>query len=252
MTVLGAAGTRDEAVAGDKRRQPALLAGQAVALARLAAAIEQLYERPVDIEWAFAGSRFFILQARPITALPDPRATLDWIRPRPHGRYFRGSVIELLPDPLSPLFATMALPAWDEAMRDLMRGLGPAAAAAAHMSRLVTINDYAYYEFGLSGWQLARLTIRLVAPMRRMLKDYLGRAEARWADEARPRYVRAVDDWSARDVTAMPVALMLTGAGEVVKAAADYYLTIQSGILPAGVHERSAVLATLQPPGKAS
>lgn len=39
-------------------------------LAHLGVAIEQLFGGPQDIEWAWAGGKLFILQARPITALP--------------------------------------------------------------------------------------------------------------------------------------------------------------------------------------
>jgi pyruvate,water dikinase len=41
-------------------------------LARLGAVIEQHFGRPQDIEWAWAGGEPFILQARPMTALPEP------------------------------------------------------------------------------------------------------------------------------------------------------------------------------------
>jgi rifampicin phosphotransferase len=233
MTVPVATGTRDEPVPANKRHQPALQAEHAAELMQLGARIEQPYERPMDIEWAFAGARFFILQARPITALPEPRATLDWTQPRAHGRYFRASVIELLPDPLSPLFATLALPAWNDAMRDLMRLLGPTMTLPSHMYKLVTINDYAYYDFGLSAWQSARLMLGMLTRIRIIAAECLGRAQARWADEARPRYARVAGEWAARDLTAMPAAELLGGAAEIVNAAAAHYLVIQSGILPA-------------------
>jgi pyruvate,water dikinase len=111
----------------------------------------------MDIEWALAGERLFILQARPITALPVPRRVSDWTPPRAGGRYFRSSVIELLPDPLSPLFATMALPCWNASMRSLMAQLVPRVALLGSMNVLVTVNQYAYYEFGLSVWQWLRM-----------------------------------------------------------------------------------------------
>ena len=57
-------------------------------------------------------------------------------------------------------------------------------------------------------------------------------AIARWADEARPRYVAVVDAWSARDLGATPAAQLLDGAREIARMAAEHYLTIQSGILP--------------------
>src|SRR5579864_3941770 len=113
MTVRLPEGTREEPVPAEKRKQAALLPPEAAELARLGAQIEQLYGCPMDIEWAMRDARIFIVQARPITALPEPRATLEWNVPRPQGRYGRSSVIELLPEPLSPLFASLALPYWN-------------------------------------------------------------------------------------------------------------------------------------------
>ena len=49
---------------------------QILELARLIAHVERLYEKPIDIEWAYAKGRLFLLQARPITAyVPLPPAT---------------------------------------------------------------------------------------------------------------------------------------------------------------------------------
>ena len=142
MTVLVPGGTREEAVPAGKRTRPALQPARAAELVRLGAKIEQLYGRPMDIEWAMCQQRIFILQARPITALPEPRATLEWKLPRAGQRYARSSVIELLPNPLSPLFDTLALPLWNEALWTLMQALGSGRRLASSF-RLVTINEYA-------------------------------------------------------------------------------------------------------------
>ena len=121
MTVRAAEGTREEPVPVAKRKQAVLSPAQATELARIGARIETLYGRPMDIEWAMHADRIFIVQARPITALPEPAAgphipeADTWKLPRPEGHYFRTSVMELLPDPLSPLFATLGLPAWASA-----------------------------------------------------------------------------------------------------------------------------------------
>lgn len=42
-------------------------------LARLGAAIERHFGRPQDVEWAWAGEELFVVQARPMTALPEPQ-----------------------------------------------------------------------------------------------------------------------------------------------------------------------------------
>ena len=103
----------------DLRRRQVLTDEQAAALARIGGEVEALYGRPMDVEWAIEDGRIHVLQARPITALPEPRPSapaLEWRPLRPGGLYVRGSVIELLPDPLSPLFETLGVPAWNRSM----------------------------------------------------------------------------------------------------------------------------------------
>jgi pyruvate,water dikinase len=231
MTVLVSGGTREEPVPAEKRTRPALQPAQVAELVRLGAKIEQLYGQPMDIEWAMCQQRIFILQARPITALPEPRATLEWKLPRAGERYARSSVIELLPNPLSPLFATMGLLLWNEALWALMQGMG-SGRRLANSFRLVTINEYAYIEYGLGALQSARLLVALPVLLPRLVR-LLRAARARWAEEARPHYTQVVDAWAARDLTATHSTELLAGAREIVKAAASHYATIQTGILPA-------------------
>jgi pyruvate,water dikinase len=230
MTVRVSGGTREEPVPADKRLRAPLQPAQAVELARLGAKIEQLYGQPMDIEWAICGQRIFILQARPITALPEPRATLEWKLPRAGGQYARNSVIELLPNPLSPLFATLALPLWNEVLVGFMQSLGFERRLTSKF-RLLTINDYAYFEFGLSAWQTARLLVTLLQIAPRFVR-LLRSARARWADDALPHYANVVGAWAGRDLATAPATELLAGAGEIVKAAARHYVSIQTGILP--------------------
>jgi pyruvate,water dikinase len=227
MTVRLDQGTGNAPVPAEKRNLPVLSPGQAGELTHTCARIEELYGVPLDVEWALSGGQFFILQARPITALPEPPARLDWPLPRPKGRYARSSVIELLPDPLSPLFATLGVPAWNDAYRELALHVGLARAMPTNF--LVTINDYAYYDASQFGaWQMLAALPRLIPTAFR----WLGRASARWADEARPRYAAAIGAWAGRDLSTAPATQLVGGAQEIVQAAADHYLTIQSGILP--------------------
>jgi pyruvate,water dikinase len=228
MTVRLAEGTCDQPVPADKRTAPALEPAQAAELARIGAQIEQLYRLPMDIEWALQNGRPFIVQARPITALPEPRATLDWRPPNPKGRYMRSSVIELLPDPLSPLFATLAVPAWNGAYRELAAALGLERLFPEQY--LLTINDYAYYDASRFGtWQMISALPQVIGRG----VGWIRRAQPRWADEARPRYAAVVGAWAARDLGTSPATDLLDGAREIVQMAASHYLTIQSGILPA-------------------
>ncbi len=75
-------------------------------LARLGKAIERHFGRPQDVEWAWAGGQPFIVQARPITALPEPLP-----RPSRLVRMMAGLVAELLPERPYPLEMTTWVPA---------------------------------------------------------------------------------------------------------------------------------------------
>ena len=223
MTVRSQEGTREEPVPAGKRQRAALEPAQAAELARLGVKIEQLYGQPMDIEWAMSDRRIFIVQARPVTALPEPRAALEWKVPREGGRYIRTSVAELLPEPLSPLFATLALPLWTEATQKIM-------AEAMGLQRgsfaLLTIHDYAYYEMTLTAWQWVRLLFTMMVRGRRMV-TMVRTARTQWAEEAHPRYAHVAREWTGRDLAAMPARELLAGAHQIVEAAASYYVSIQ-------------------------
>ncbi len=234
MTVRTPDGTRDEPVPAERRNQAVLSSARAAELARIGARIEEEYGRPMDIEWALQGDDLFVVQARPITALPEPASalipsTVEWVLPNPKGKYVRGSVLELLPDPLSPLFETLGLPAWNRSMTDLMEMAGLASIFGD--SLLTTVNGYGYYHLILTPVQVVKMILgipRIIA----MYPGLLSSSKERWV-EARSRYSGLVDRWEATDPATMPAEQLLRGVGEITNEAADYYLTVQSGILPA-------------------
>ncbi|GII54153.1 hypothetical protein Pth03_25420 [Planotetraspora thailandica] len=84
---------------------------QVVEVAELAQRVQERLGGPQDIEWAIEAGRLYLLQARPMTALPaavtwDPPGSGLWLR------NFR--VGEWLPDPVTPLFADWLLKRIDE------------------------------------------------------------------------------------------------------------------------------------------
>jgi pyruvate,water dikinase len=72
MTVRTDTGTSEQPVPARLKKAAVLNNARVKELARLGLEIETLYAAPMDIEWALAGGRFAILQARPVTALPEP------------------------------------------------------------------------------------------------------------------------------------------------------------------------------------
>ena len=87
-------------------------------IAELAKAVERLLGSPQDIEWAMADGQAFVLQARPITALPVvPRLQVPsegfWQKDTSH-----------FPAPLTPFGASVYLPALSDVMGPLAEEFG--------------------------------------------------------------------------------------------------------------------------------
>lgn len=87
--------------------EDAITEGQAVEVAKLARRVEAWAGTPQDIEWAIEDGQLWLLQARPITVMPDQ---VDWA-PSVEGVWTRNFRLgEWIPDPLTPLFASWVLP----------------------------------------------------------------------------------------------------------------------------------------------
>ena len=105
MTTLSDTGTVESEVEENKRRAQVLSATQVTELVTLGRAIENLYGAPQDIEWCLAKEKVFIVQARPITALPP--APVPWPSPIPGAKWMKDvQTAEWAKEPPSPLGAT--------------------------------------------------------------------------------------------------------------------------------------------------
>ena len=69
-------GTRLADVPEEKQGDPCLKESQVAEIAALAKSVQQHYSWPQDIEWGYAGGRYYLLQSRPVTTIP-PRWTRD-------------------------------------------------------------------------------------------------------------------------------------------------------------------------------
>jgi pyruvate,water dikinase len=70
MRVPAAGGTELVAVPDDRRRRAVLEPASISALWRIGRRIDELYGRPMDVEWALSSGQLAVLQARPITPGP--------------------------------------------------------------------------------------------------------------------------------------------------------------------------------------
>jgi len=229
MTVRVEGGTEEQPVPELLRRAPVLDDPAAAELVRLGVQIEHLYGIPMDIEWTLADGQFAIVQARPITALPEPEAPppTEWKLPDPKGQYLRASVVELLPDPLTPLFTTLGRSAINAGTQRLGAELAGSEDGWPDET-VVTINDYAYYSTRFTPRQMLGLLTTMPFAMPRMMR----RAETRWRDEVHPHYVETIQRWQARPLNELPATDILTGVRQIADASFDVYATYQSALFP--------------------
>lgn len=213
MTVCTHEGTREEPVPRNQRAKAVLTQAQAAELARIGVKIEELYGQPMDIEWALHAGRISILQARPITRLPEP--PLEWKSPYPKPLLAHGDSIDLAPDAVSPLFATLGLPIANKVylkMYDRVMGL-----RGEDVPIFITINGYIYLCFvkGSKFWKYMSVHASTVA---RLYAYGLERAEI-----LRDGSVAVVTKWHQMDLASAKAPELLAGVRELFEISADHW-----------------------------
>lgn len=197
---------------------------QVTDLVRAGEQIEAYYGCPQDIEWAWADGRFDVVQARPVTTPIRPR--LSWEPPARGNRYVRGGMMELLPDPVSVLFATLALPAFERATKEQQErlGLGP----AMQDWGFAVINGYVY--------GVVHLSLRMALEMVRALPVLLGHASQMtptpqtWHEETLPPYQQAVATLQGDPAACSDLELL--DRIEALALACGRYWTVFAALVP--------------------
>lgn len=227
-------GTVEQPVPEAKREAPVLSDEQAAELVQLGAQVEAFYGMPMDIEWAITDAtvsrgNLYLLQARPITALPEPEPPVptEWKLPKGAYSAVRNNIVELMADPLTPLFGTLGLAAVNASMGRLLAGfLGP---DLVPKTLIVTANEYAYYSSSFTVRQIVRIILRSVGIMKYM---FTGAVE-RWTEAGRPHYVAIVERWQATQWRELSSTKLLSAARELSEATIDAYGALVSGVIPA-------------------
>jgi pyruvate,water dikinase len=222
---------RDEEASCRRKIESAITAEQAVKIAELARRVEAHFGSPQDIEWAISGDKLYLLQSRPMTALPEP---MEWKPPRP-GYWMRNFRLgEWLPEAMTPLFAEWLL----ELIEDgYLRGMRSTVGAAVPF-RYASINGWYYTTLPEVSPQL--LVRALVESRGRMIpvmwnalirvnNDPVGadhaalrRLAGEWSTELLPRYHRQVTSAMERIESATPAELV--GIVDEVGTTAGEYL----------------------------
>jgi rifampicin phosphotransferase len=198
--------------------EQAIDAQQAVAVAGLACRAEKHFGAPQDIEWAIEDGQLYLLQARPMTALPEPA---HWTPPGP-GYWMRTFRLgEWLPEPMTPLFEDWLLERIEQGYLDGMRRDAGTALPFRHGA----INGWYYTATPMIGSIPLALLRGIIESRGRVLSVVLNglvrpstqpeiadRALLRgladyWRDHLLPRYRQAVADGERRVDSAGPSEL---------------------------------------------
>jgi len=235
--VSGAAMGDEWVIRGDKatpRRQPehAIDRRQAIQVASEARRIAGARGTPQDIEWAIdADGTLWILQARPMTALPPD---VSWNAPAP-GAYTRMLRFgEWIGEPVTPLFESWLLTAMEDRMHALFRELiGQIAPRPYH----VVVNGWYFYSINfLSGGAFLRSLPGMLVTAVRSPRHIAGIfpptvrhsfpvSERKWREDLQPRYRASVADADQRVETA-PVAELPSLIDDLSKLAGEYFTSI--------------------------
>jgi pyruvate,water dikinase len=203
---------------------------QIAELVGMARRIEDFYGSPQDIEWCCTNGSFYIMQSRPITTLKEPKtaALKEWKLPRGAYAALRNNIVELMADPLSPLFATLGLSAVNTSLNRYlsetfaMQGILPD-------ETIIVVNHYAYYNGSI---RLSRLPQLFFGAGKIMKKMFTGAVE-RWTETGKPGYDQIVENWQAKDWRTYSSVELIDSARQLTESAIDAYCTLVSGVIPA-------------------
>ena len=232
MTVRTESGVSEQPVPDPLKKKQVLSNAQAAELTRYGAQIESLYKMPMDIEWTLtlpspsrrgAGSEigFAIVQARPITSLPE---VLEWPLPHPKAVLARGSFAEFVPEPISPLFATLAVPLARESSTKLMNKMG---VTVKDSYIFAVVNSYLYIGMLLTPkmtWQMMKGSFAMLGPILKTSKQQ--------AVAAREKFLGTVQKWQVHDSNNLLPSELLAGVRDIFNATAEYYNMAQSATIP--------------------
>lgn len=212
MTVLLENGTEERPVPEKIRRKPTLTDRQAAELVKLGSKVERMYGSPMDIEWAIRGGKIHLLQARPVTALPHQEGPSQaWELPDPKGQYMRGSIVELLPNPLSPLFTTMGIRFFIEGNRTMAKDLFGSESVIPE-NYLLGIGGFAYMKVSYTPAEWWAMLRYMVPSMPRMMREGV----PYWRNVGLPRYQEAIARWEGKSLPGLTAGELLAGARDVL------------------------------------
>ena len=223
---------RERVATARRRAERAIDRRQALHVASVSRGIAAARGAPQDIEWAIdADGTLWILQARPMTALPPD---VSWVAPA-RGAYTRTLRFgEWISEPVTQLFESWLLTRMEERLHALLREwIGQRAPRPHH----VVVNGWYFYSVNwLSPASLARslpgILRQVVRAPRRVagvipptVRHSVPVFEREWREDLLPRYRAAVADAEAR-VETLPVGELPALIDELADLAGAYFASI--------------------------
>lgn len=181
-------------------------------VATLARRVEAARKTPQDVEWAVAGDRLWLLQARPITALPvAPSITTPvgtWLKDAAH-----------FAEPMSPFAASTQFRYADEILDEAVSTWG--LLVDGMRFRVIGHEPYVHVEPDDGGknpppWWVLAIAARVVPSLRRKLRaaaaavdgGRLDAVPAEWTSTHRPRLRLQIEGYAALDLASMDHATL--------------------------------------------
>lgn len=231
MTVRTDTGTEERDVPQARRDQQVLDDATTAQLARYGAQIEAHYGVPMDIEWAIAEGEIAILQARPITSLPDPKPAplrdVVWEPIAPKTLWMRRQIVEHMPEPLSPLFEDLYLgTGMDRSVKGLMDTMGEIGGANLDLDAMMpqgfagTINGYAYTT---ASFKMTWANLRPILPIYARIFKFFKMPAFDWDGVVLPGYQALIARWRAIDLAEAADDELLRGIREMSQADSGYW-----------------------------
>jgi phosphohistidine swiveling domain-containing protein len=210
IEIRARAGGGTEHVAGTGTGEPALSDRALRRLAWMGSAIQRHFGRPQDVEWAWAEGKLFILQARPITALPDADARPGRIQ------LPRGGPIEYFQIRPYPLDMTSWMPAMGAALQRML----PVGNALPQFQGMWIEDGGVVTRFG--DWPEMHVTPDLLLAPLRMVRLAIQYDPAQWREDPVLASVLArVEELNARDLTSLTWEGLLATAREALAVPFD-------------------------------
>ena len=236
---------RDDKPQRRRSSEDAITAGQAVAVADIARSAAAHFGRPQDVEWAFAGGELYVLQSRPMTALPSP---VDWTAPRVSGLHPPGPSYwmrnlrlgEWLPESVTPLFE-------DWLLKLISRGFGRGTHADSGLLtglRYAVVNGWFYstpepdlrlgdllaaiFTRPISMFRFASSIIKQTGDPELAERRFFARVVRRWRQQTLPQYRQLVNESSAQ-LESAPLADVVAIVDRVGEAAGEQLWALAIG-----------------------